>query len=312
MRRILGAVLAGLLLCSCAARKEQPVQTEQNTETLAEATIASRSEKMTEPEQEAYFAHSMLLEPKDTDFVRIRDYIPDVIVELKYAGQDNFTGQTIYEFEDAFLRYGSVMKLREVCRELREMGYRLKIWDGFRPVGAQFRLWEVCPDPNFVANPNVGFSNHSRGNALDITLVDAADAELVMPSGFDDFSARADRDYSDCTPEAADNARLLESVMEKHGFSGYWGEWWHYADTQKYEVETCFDPARISPQRLTASTPLYTMPSQEAGEILTIPEGAQVWLLGYDGGFALVGYWGYRGYLPAEALQLPLAKDPTE
>ena len=73
-----------------------------------------------------------------------------------------------------------------------------------------------------------------------------------------------------------------------------------------------FDPARISPQRLTASTPLYTMPSQEAGEILTVPEGAQVWLLGYDGSFALVDYWGYRGYLPTEALQLPLAKDPTE
>lgn len=218
MRRILGAVLAGLLLCSCAARKEQPVQTEQNTETLTEATIASRSEEMTEPEQEAYFAHSMLLEPKDTDFVRIRDYIPDVIVELKYAGQDNFTGQTIYEFEDAFLRYGSVMKLREVCRELREMGYRLKIWDGFRPVGAQFRLWEVCPDPNFVANPNVGFSNHSRGNALDITLVGAADAELVMPSGFDDFSARADRDYSDCTPEAADNARLWNPSWKSMAF----------------------------------------------------------------------------------------------
>ena len=92
----------------------------------------------------------------DEMFVRIRDYIPDIVVELKYATADNFTGQIIYDFEDAFLRYGTVKKLRAVQDALREQGLSLKIWDAFRPVSAQFRLWEVYPDATFVANPQTG------------------------------------------------------------------------------------------------------------------------------------------------------------
>ena len=63
-----------------------------------------------------------------------------------------------------------------------------------------------------------------------------------MPTGFDDFSALADRDYSDCSAEAARNAILLEEIMEKYGFKGYRGEWWHYTDTDAYEVEQVFVP----------------------------------------------------------------------
>ena len=129
-----------------------------------------------------------------------------------------------------------------VSRDLEELGLYLKIWDGFRPVSAQFRLWEICPDPTYVANPNSGYSSHSRGNTVDLTLVDGNGTELEMPTGFDDFSARADRDYSDCTPEEAANAQVLELVMEKHGFSGYFGEWWHFSDTDNYPVEEVFSP----------------------------------------------------------------------
>ena len=182
-------------------------------------------------------------EPEDADFVRIRDYIPDIVVDLKYATEDNFTGQIIYEFTEPYLRYGTVKKLMAVQEALKAQGLRLKIWDGFRPVSAQFKLWDVCPDPTYVANPNVGFSSHSRGNTVDITLADASGAELAMPTGFDDFSTMADRDYSDCTAEAANNARLLEKTMEENEFKPYFGEWWHYADTVSYDVEQEFYPA---------------------------------------------------------------------
>ena len=148
----------------------------------------------------------------------------------------------IYDFQDAYLRYGTVKKLAGVCRDLAEMGLYIKIWDGFRPVSAQFALWEVCPDPTYVADPNVGFSSHSRGNTLDVTLVDENGVELEMPTGFDDFSAKADRDYSDCTAAAANNADILEILMEKHGFTGYAGEWWHYCDTMSYPVEREVEP----------------------------------------------------------------------
>lgn len=178
----------------------------------------------------------------DDAFVKIKDFIPTAVIDLKYATSDNFTKQVIYNFKDAYARYGTVKKLADAAGKLEEKGYYIKIWDAYRPVSAQYRLWDVCPDPTYVANPNVGYSNHTRGCAIDLTLVDANGKELLMPTAFDDFSAAADRDYSDVSATAAENARTLQSVMESCGFSGYYGEWWHFNDTTKYSPETVFEP----------------------------------------------------------------------
>ena len=110
------------------------------------------------------------------------------------------------------------------------------MWDAYRPIEAQLKLWEICPDPAYVSDPNKGYSGHCRGNTIDVTLVTADGKELEMPSGYDEFSALADRDYSDVSSAAAKNAELLESVMKKHGFKGYQAEWWHYTDTVSYRV----------------------------------------------------------------------------
>lgn len=236
---------------------------------------------------------------QNADFVAVREYIPDVMVDLKYAQSDNFTGQTIYEFDDVYLRYGTIRKLVEVQQELKEMGLGIKIWDGFRPVSAQFKLWEIYPDDTYVANPNVGFSNHSRGFAVDLTLVDSHGKELPMPTEFDDFSGRADRDYSDCDPVAAENALLLQNIMEKHGFAGYYGEWWHFNDTTRYEVEHCFDPSLISRWYAECEEfiSLRTAPDTNAEVVLLIPAGGEFTRLGKTGDFYLVEYQGQRGYV---------------
>lgn len=182
-------------------------------------------------------------EPSDDTFVRLADHIPDILIDLKYATEDNFTGVVIYDFTDAYLRYGTVKKLAAVQEELRDSGMVLKVWDAFRPATAQFQLWEVCPDPTYVANPNTGFSSHSTGNTVDLTLAWPDGAEVQMPTGFDDFSRMADRDYSDCGEVPAGNARLLEELMCKHGFQPYFGEWWHFSDSTSYAVETAFEPS---------------------------------------------------------------------
>ena len=179
---------------------------------------------------------------EDQVMVPVCDVIPDMQVELKYATADNFTGHVIYPFQQAYLRFGTVKKLAQAQAEFRKLGLRLKLWDGFRPVSAQFKLWEVCPDPTFVANPTKGFSSHSRGNTVDVTLVGLDGTELEMPSAFDDFSGKANRDYSDSTKTAADHAQLLEILMEKHGFYGYFDEWWHFYDNDQYPVEETFTP----------------------------------------------------------------------
>ena len=177
-------------------------------------------------------------EPADTDLVVVQDYIPTLYVELRYATTNNFTGQQIYDFTEARLRYGTVKKLMRVQETLLQQGYSLKIWDAFRPVSAQFRLWEVCPNGAYVANPNTGYSSHSRGNTVDLTMVRADGTEIPMPSGFDEFSALADRNYSDVSAQARQNVAVLEAAMQAEGFVGYSAEWWHYSDGVVYDVVT--------------------------------------------------------------------------
>ena len=174
--------------------------------------------------------------PSDDELVRVTDYIPDIVTDLKYATTDNFTGVVIYDDSTAYLRYGTVKKLAAAQRELAKSGYSLLIWDAYRPVSAQYHLWEVCPNPVYVADPTKGFSKHSRGNTVDISLVKANGDAVEMPSGFDDFTSRADRDYSDVSQAAGDNARYLEEVMTDAGFVGYSGEWWHYSDSTEYPI----------------------------------------------------------------------------
>lgn len=233
--RLLSLILVlFLLLCGC---EKAPAETEASTSETVPTQTAPPETLPPETEE------TTLPEPAPEDFVRVLDYIPSAQQELLYATDRNFTGQVIYDFSDAYLRYGTVKKLLAVSEDLAQLGLSLKIWDGFRPVSAQFRLWEVCPDPAFVANPQKGFSSHSRGNTVDVTLVDMDGNELEMPTGFDDFSAKADRDYADCTQTAAAHAELLEILMEKHGFRGYSAEWWHFSDTDEYPVEESFTPS---------------------------------------------------------------------
>lgn len=239
---------------------------------------------------------------KDSDFVRVKDYIPDVVVDLEYATANNFTGAPVYDFTDVYLRYGTVVKLMEVQDALRQKGLLLKIWDGFRPLEAQKALWEAFPDSNYVSNPATGSNSHSRGNTLDVTLVDASGNELEMPTGFDDFTEFVDRDYSDCTDTAASNAQLLEDIMEEHGFAGYQAEWWHFTDTADYEIEECFDPGEIAQYYADCREyiNLRTAPSVTAGTCGQIRANEKFMVLGWDSGMAYVEFNGQRGYVNAD------------
>lgn len=244
-----------LSLCGCAEQNEDPTdfpkittpslykpEIEPVTEPATEPATEPVTEPILEPAPIQPIVTEPLPEPDDDCFVKIGDYIPNICIDLRYASTNNFTGQTIYHFSNPYLRYGTVKKLINVQKELENIGLTLLIWDAFRPVSAQFTLWEICPDSTYVANPYNGFSAHSRGNTVDISIVYADGSPVTMPTDFDDFSPLANRDYSDCSAEAAENAQLLEGLMEKHGFRGYYGEWWHYTDSQSYPVEESFDP----------------------------------------------------------------------
>lgn len=304
MKRILCVFLLLCLLLSACGGKAPSAKTELTPaptpeQTIPEATPTPNPTPTPTPTPEPTPTPVPTAEPLDHYLVDVREHIPGIAVELRYGGEDNFTGERIYAFSDAYLRLGTAQRLAEVQAELEEMGLGLKIWDAFRPVSAQFTLWEVCPNPAYVANPLTGFSSHSRGNTVDVTLVDSEGAELIMPTGFDDFSLLADRDYSDCSPEAAENARLLENVMARHGFSGYFAEWWHFTDSWGYEVEKVFDPALMEECFALCEEyiSLRAEPSTSAETLCTIPAGESFVLMGFSGEFSYVDYLGIRGYV---------------
>ncbi len=254
MRGLLAGILSlCLLLSGCAllphADENQTLPTVAATLPIntSEQTEATDQSITTDPTETTGVSHiPPTVEgkpPADGDFVRVLDYIPDAVIDLKYATTDNFTGKVIYQFTDAYLRYSTVKKLMAVQAALKAYGFRLKIWDAFRPIYGQQALWDAFPDPNYVSNPATGTSSHCRGNTVDITLVDKDGKELAMPTGFDDFTKLADRDYSDCSAQAAANAKLLEDILYANGFRGYRAEWWHFTDLTDYDIERDFDPA---------------------------------------------------------------------
>lgn len=161
---------------------------------------------------------------KNTDFVNLAEYIPPLLIDLPYAGTDNLTHTKLYDKNAAYLRKGTADKLKSAVEELSQAGYHVKIWDAYRPPAVQFKLWSIVSDPNYVANPWTGYSDHSRGSAVDLTI-----DNLSMPTGFDDFTDRAFRSNQN------DNAKLLESVMVKHGFVPLATEWWHFTDSDEYD-----------------------------------------------------------------------------
>lgn len=159
--------------------------------------------------------------------VNVELVAPSIQVDLKYATADNFTGQVVYDFRNCLLVKEAALRLQDVQAELKSQGLGLKIWDAYRPVAAQWKFWKLVPDERYVSDPRKG-GRHTRGTAVDLTLITKTGQEVVMPSGFDDFSEKAHRDYNHATPSEIANRELLQTVMEKHGFIGLPTEWWHF------------------------------------------------------------------------------------
>ncbi len=173
---------------------------------------------------------------QDYDLVEIIRLDPTIVLDIRYATANNFAGQQVYPSCRCFLRRAAAERLCMIQRELREQGIGLKVFDGYRPFSVQEIFWSIFPVLGYVAQPiraadgsMVSGSKHNRGAAVDLTLIDLTTGqELEMPSGYDDLSKKAHRNYAAMTPVAAQNCRLLENVMAKYGFEPLPTEWWHF------------------------------------------------------------------------------------
>ena len=181
-------------------------------------------------------------------FCYAHEVIPDVILDIRYAGTHNFVGDPIdgYEAPFAILTNEAAAALKEAADEFRSLGYRIMIFDAYRPQSAvrHFVRWSEIKDdmrmqaefyPEYKKKSllvDQGYiarnSAHCRGSAIDMTITDMDGNPLDMGTGFDYFGKLAWHGAKGISGEQTENRNLLRSVMEKHGFKAYEKEWWHY------------------------------------------------------------------------------------
>jgi D-alanyl-D-alanine dipeptidase len=162
---------------------------------------------------------------------------PSIVLDIRYAGSNNLLGVPVYPVARCFLQKTAAERLHRVEIALQKRKLGLKVFDGYRPLSVQKKFWSLLPDPRYFADPAVG-SNHNRGSSVDLTLIDERGHELLMPSGFDEMTERAHRDYRNGPEEALQNRETLIQAMMKEGFLPCPTEWWHFDDPDwaKYPI----------------------------------------------------------------------------
>ena len=164
---------------------------------------------------------------QQSNFVRLKDLSPDFVYELKYATPDNFLKQAVYDCGECYLRKSTAEALVKANEAFKQLGYRIKLFDCYRPLSVQKKMWKILPGTHYVANPAKG-SKHNRGAAVDLTLVDAQGKELNMGTPFDFFGKEAHHTYTQHSKEVLENRKLLKETLDKFNFKSIYSEWWHY------------------------------------------------------------------------------------
>lgn len=248
------AILALSFVCSCNSKANDVANTinknESSKEIVEESinSIANNTDESLESGNNSIDNQGINLSDDSSDFVLISDIIPDVILEIRYFSTYNFVGERIAGYEEpvAILTKEAANKLKEVSDELLTKGYRLKIYDAYRPQIAvnHFVNWAKDLDDTKMKKyfyPNLdkdvlfpqGYiaehSGHSRGSTIDLTLFDMnLEKEVDMGGTFDCFGEESHPDYKGITDEQYNNRMILRQVMQNHGFKPYTEEWWHF------------------------------------------------------------------------------------
>ncbi len=165
---------------------------------------------------------------KRPELVDVTTAIPDAVLDLRYATRNNFLGKKVYpDGARCLLRPETVEPLRKAAEVLRRQGFRVLLYDCYRPRSVQWEMWKILPKPGYVADPRKG-SHHNRGTAVDLGLVTPDGREVEMPTPFDTFTRAAHHGYAGASPEAIRHRELLREAMEGAGFRRNRMEWWHY------------------------------------------------------------------------------------
>jgi len=163
----------------------------------------------------------------DTTFVNLKYYSSNFVYDMKYSTEDNFLKAKVYNCAECFLRLKTVKALINANEAFMKKGYKIKLYDCYRPLDIQKRMWTIVSNPKYVADPKKG-SIHNRGGAVDISLVDADGKELDMGTSFDFFGPEAAHGYENLSDEVKSNRKMLRKIMQRNDFKTFESEWWHY------------------------------------------------------------------------------------
>jgi D-alanyl-D-alanine dipeptidase len=217
--RILGFIALSLLLWSCRETPKKgmtpPAGALKNADTIVHF---QQVEEKAFPELESL---------ADTSFIRLSDYSDGFEYDLRYATENNFLKSRVYDCAECYTRVKTARALIAANADFKDQGYKIKFFDCYRPNSVQYKMWEIVPNPQYVANPVKG-SIHNKGGAVDITLVTLEGGAVDMGTDFDFFGHRAYHDNTSLPAEVLQNRRILKETMEKHGFWSIRTEWWHY------------------------------------------------------------------------------------
>lgn len=225
--RIFTSVIAFFLLTACGSTKKthssQAVDLPKSRDAIVAQTTIQKVDIVKAVKNEYITAPVV----NDSTFVNLYDYSHDFIFKMKYATAENFLKTKVYDCEACYLRYKTVKALLKAQEKFMKKGYRIVLFDCYRPLDIQKKMWQIVPNPSYVADPKKG-SIHNRGGAVDISLADADGNELDMGTGFDHFGPEAAQDYENLPESVLENRKLLRKTMINSGFRVFESEWWHY------------------------------------------------------------------------------------
>ena len=218
MRSLLIGILLVVISCKQKEVKEQEFPVDIASPDVKKEVVV---------EQQDSIVLKSFADMADSTFVRLADFSSDFAFDMRYATTNNFLKAKVYDCAECYTRVRTSKALIEANKEFMAQGYKIKFFDCYRPNSVQYKMWELVPNPQYVANPVKG-SIHNKGGAVDITLVDLEGRPLDMGTDFDFFGQQAHHDYTDLPKEVLENRKLLKETMEKHGFWSIRTEWWHY------------------------------------------------------------------------------------
>ncbi len=207
-----------------------------------------KQEKVLEPRRAVIAVDTVQIMPEDipkndlagiadSTFIRLADYSDDFAYDMRYATDNNFLNAKVYDCAECYTRVKTAKALIRANQVFMKQGVKIKFFDCYRPNAVQYLMWEIVPNPQYVANPIKG-SIHNKGGAVDITLVALDGEELDMGTDFDYFGKKAYHDATQLPEKVLQNRLLLKETMEKFGFWSIRTEWWHYnlSSATKYPI----------------------------------------------------------------------------